>query len=190
MSTLTSHILLSSPARSSAIPSLGRLKPAVVALPCAPAGKRRPRSICCSVDPKSTDHPYGISPVALVHPHMPPTSTPRWEIKEDDKNVRLTFFNMPEAATTGDFQVAVEDDVLIIRTKPKPPAERQDEPNADGGVSFDVRLLVPKGYDRDNVRADLQLRALVVTVPKAHPASPSRLTRENASANKKLVKHN
>jgi HSP20 family molecular chaperone IbpA len=110
---------------------------------------------------------------ALVHPDMPPTSTPRWEIKEDGKNVKLTFFNLPEGATTDDFQVSVEDDVLIIRTKkPKPAAaedQRQREPPVDS-VSFHVRLLVPKGYDKESVRAQLQLRALVVTVPKVNPS--------------------
>ncbi|TVU19130.1 hypothetical protein EJB05_35264, partial [Eragrostis curvula] len=110
----------------------------------------------------------GHSPTCRPSPHHA-----RWEIKEDDKTARLTFFNMPEAAEADDFQVAIEDDVLIIRTKPKPPAERQGEPDADGGVSFDVRLLVPKGYDRENVRADLQLRALVVTVPRLILPSPS-----------------
>jgi hypothetical protein len=98
---------------------------------------------------------------ALVHPDMPPTSTPRWEIKEDGKNVKLTFFNLPE------------DDVLIIRTKkPKPAAaedQRQREPPVDS-VSFHVRLLVPQGYDKESVRAQLQLRALVVTVPKVNPS--------------------
>ena len=110
---------------------------------------------------------------ALVHPDMPSTSTPRWEIKEDGKNVKLTFFNLPEGATTGDFQVAVEDDVLIIRTKkPKPAAaeeQRQREQPQAHSVSFHVRLLVPKGYDKESVRAQLQLRALVVTVPKVNP---------------------
>jgi len=91
---------------------------------------------------------------ALVHPYMPPTSTPRWEIKEDGKNVKLTFFNLPEGATTGDFQVAVEDDVLIIRTKkPKPAAaeeqRQREQPPADSVVSFHVQLLVPKGYDKE-----------------------------------------
>lgn len=108
-----------------------------------------------------------------MHPNMPPTSTPRWEIKEDGKEVRLTFFNLSEGATTGDFQVAVEDDVLIIKsTKPKPPAaeeQRQKEAPVDS-VSFHVRLLVPKGYDKENVRAQLQLRALVVTIPKVNPS--------------------
>uniref|UniRef100_A0A0A8ZEG9 SHSP domain-containing protein n=1 Tax=Arundo donax TaxID=35708 RepID=A0A0A8ZEG9_ARUDO len=177
MSTVTSQTLLSRPARSSAGASLGFLKPAVVALPCAPAGKNRARSLCYSVDRKSIDHPYDISPVALVHPNMPPTSTPRWEIKEDGKNVKLTFFNMPEAATTGDFQVAVEDDVLVIRTKPKaPPVVQQGEPGGD--VSFHVRLLIPKGYDRESVRAELQLRALVVTIPKGNPAFTKEVTIE------------
>lgn len=108
-----------------------------------------------------------------MHPDMPPTSTPRWEIKEDGKNVKLTFFNLPEGATTDDFHVAVEDDVLIIRTKkPKPAAaedQRQREPPVDS-VSFHVRLLVPQGYDKESVRAQLQLRALVVTVPKVNPS--------------------
>ncbi|RLN39344.1 uncharacterized protein C2845_PM01G44770 [Panicum miliaceum] len=100
---------------------------------------------------------------------MPPTSTPRWEIKDDSKNVKLTLFNMPEDAMPGDFQVAIEDDVLVIRTKPKLPAEQQAVP--DGSISFHIRLLVPKGYDKENVRAELQLRALVVTIPKVnHPA--------------------
>jgi HSP20 family molecular chaperone IbpA len=104
----------------------------------------------------------------LVHPNMPPTSTPRWEIKEDNKTVKITLFKMPEAAKAGDFDVAVEDDVLVIRSKTKLPQEEgQGQP--DGGISLDVRLLVPGGYDRENVRAELQLRALVVTVPKANP---------------------
>ncbi|XP_062201034.1 uncharacterized protein LOC133903623 [Phragmites australis] len=174
MTTVVSHTLLSRPTRSSAGASLGFLKPAVVSLPCAPAGKNRPRSICYSSDPKSTEHPFDISPVALVHPNMPPTSTPRWEIKEDDKNVKLTFFNMPERATTGDFQVAVEDDVLVIRTKTKPPVVQQGEPGS--GVSFHVRLLIPKGYDRESVRAELQLRALVVAIPKTNPAFTKEVT--------------
>jgi HSP20 family molecular chaperone IbpA len=100
---------------------------------------------------------------------MPPTSTPRWEIKDDDKNVKLTLFNMPEGTKAADFQVAIEDDVLMIKTKPKPQADQQQgEP--DGSISFYIRLLVPKGYDKENVRAELQLRALVVTVPKVNPA--------------------
>uniref|UniRef100_A0A0A9BCY4 SHSP domain-containing protein n=1 Tax=Arundo donax TaxID=35708 RepID=A0A0A9BCY4_ARUDO len=177
MSTVTSHTLRSRPATASAGASVGFLKPAVVAFPCAPAGKNRPGSLCYSVDPKSTDHPYDISPVALVHPNMPPTSTARWEIKEDDKNVKLTFFNMPEGAKTDDFQVAVEDDVLVIRTKPKTPAvQQQGEPGSD--VSFRVRLLIPKGYDRESVHAELQLRALVVTIPKVNPAFTKEVTIE------------
>ncbi|PUZ39619.1 hypothetical protein GQ55_9G341100 [Panicum hallii var. hallii] len=168
MSTVTSHTLLSRPARSSAGLSFGCVKPAVVGLPCASAGKNRPRSICYSVDTKSTDHQFNISPVALVHPYMPPTSTPRWEIKDDSKNVKLTLFNMPEGAMPGDFQVAIEDDVLVIKTKPKLPVEQQAVP--DGSISFHIRLLVPKGYDKENVRAELQLRALVVTIPKVNPA--------------------
>jgi HSP20 family molecular chaperone IbpA len=99
---------------------------------------------------------------------MPPTSTPRREIKEDSKTVKITLFNMPEAAKAGDLDVAVEDDVLVIRSTTKlPQAEGQGEP--DGGISLDLRLLVPSGYDRENVRAELQLRALVITVPKANP---------------------
>jgi len=106
---------------------------------------------------------------ALVHPYMPPTSTPRWEIKDDSKNVRLTLFNMPEGALPGDFQVAIEDDVLVIRTKnPKLPVEQQEVP--ESSISFHIRLLVPKGYDKEKVRAELQLRALVVTIPKVNPA--------------------
>jgi len=106
---------------------------------------------------------------ALVHPYMPPTSTPRWEIKDDSKNVRLTLFNMPEGALPGDFQVAIEDDVLVIRTKnPKLPVEQQEVP--ESSISFHIRLLVPKGYDKENVRAELQLWALVVTIPKVNPA--------------------
>jgi HSP20 family molecular chaperone IbpA len=97
---------------------------------------------------------------------MPPTSTPRWEIKDDSKNVKLTLFNMPEGAMPGDFQVAIEDDVLVIKTKPKLPVEQQAVP--DGSISFHIRLLVPKGYDKENVRAEL--RALVVTIPKINPA--------------------
>ncbi|CAN6299800.1 unnamed protein product [Urochloa humidicola] len=169
MLTVTSNALLSRPARSSAGLSFGSMKPAVVGLPCASAGKNRSRSsICYSVDTKSTDHPFNISPVALVHPYMPPTSTPRWEIKDDGKNVKLTLFNMPEGAMPGDFQVAIEDDVLVIKTKPKLPAEQQGAP--DSSNSFHFRLLVPKGYDKENVRAELQLRALVVTIPKVNPA--------------------
>ena len=106
---------------------------------------------------------------ALVHPYMPPTSTPRWEIKDDSKNVRLTLFNMPEGALPGDFQVAIEDDVLVIRTKnPKLPVEQQEVP--ESSISFHIRLLVPKGYDKEKIRAELQLRALVVTIPKVNPA--------------------
>ncbi|CAL4932890.1 unnamed protein product [Urochloa decumbens] len=168
MSTVTSHTLLSRPARSSAGFSFGCVKPAVVSLTCASAGKNRPRSICCSMDTKSADHPFNISPVALVHPYMPPTSTPRWEIKDDGKNVKLTLFNMPEGAIPGDFQVAIEDDVLVIKTNAKPPAEQEGAP--DSSISFHIRLLVPKGYDKENVRAELQLRALVVTIPKVNPA--------------------
>ncbi|RCV43347.1 hypothetical protein SETIT_9G287100v2 [Setaria italica] len=168
MSTVTSHTLLSRPTISSAGLSFGFVKPAVVGLPCASAGKNRPRSICYSVDTKSADHQFNISPVALVHPYMPPTSTHRWEIKDDGKNVKLTLFNMPEDAMPGDFQVVIEDDVLVIKTKPKPPAEQQGVP--DSSISFHIRLLVPKGYDKENVRAEYQLRALVVTIAKVNPA--------------------
>ncbi|KAG2538694.1 hypothetical protein PVAP13_9NG398714 [Panicum virgatum] len=150
MSTITSHTLLSRPARSP-----GGLFFAVVGLPCASVGKNRPRSICYSVDTKSTDHQFNISPVGMfLLPLCIHTSTPRWEIKDDSKNVRLTLFNMPEGgALPGDFQVAIEDDVLVIRTKnPKLPVEQQE------------------GYDKENVRAELQLRALVVAIPKVNPA--------------------
>jgi len=66
-------------------------------------------------------------------------------------------------------RVAIEDDVLVIRTKnPKLPVEQQEVP--ESSISFHIRLLVPKGYDKEKVRAELQLRALVVTIPKVNPA--------------------
>ncbi|KAL6642482.1 hypothetical protein ACP70R_020663 [Stipagrostis hirtigluma subsp. patula] len=171
MSTVTSHTLLSRPARYSAGVSPGCMKPSVASFPRAPAGKtNRPRSLCYSADPKSTDHQFSISPVALVHPGMPNTSTDRLEIKENDNNVELTFHLMPKGATPEEFRVAVEGDVLMIRTKPEPEppqqvAEQQEEP-AGGSVSFDVRLFVPERYDRKGVRAELNHRNLLVTVPK------------------------
>ena len=72
MSIVTSHTLLCRPARSSDGLFFGCVKPAVVGLPCASVGKNRPRSICYSVDTKSNDHQFNISPVGkflLVYVH-------------------------------------------------------------------------------------------------------------------------
>ncbi|KAL6905940.1 hypothetical protein ACP4OV_003541 [Aristida adscensionis] len=232
MSTLTSHTLLSRPARSpggGASPlGMGCLKAAVASFPGAPAGKNRSRSVChsMSTDPKSTEHhQFNISPVALVHPGMAPTKTDRWEIKEDDKNVELTFYLSDQKdVKPEDFRVAVEGDVLMIKTKakakakpaPPPPAEQKGEPPAEQkgeppaeqkgeppaeqkgeppaeqkgestgagagiSVTFDVRLLVPKLYDRKGVGAELHRRNLVVTVPRLTTAAePTDFRREVA----------
>uniref|UniRef100_A0A0D9XY56 SHSP domain-containing protein n=1 Tax=Leersia perrieri TaxID=77586 RepID=A0A0D9XY56_9ORYZ len=176
LSAVTScHSLMSRPMKLSAGASLRSWKP--------PAGKKiKSPFLCFALDPKtSSEHQFNISPVALVHLTMPPTSTPQWKIQEDDKNksVQLTFFNIPEQAKEGDFQVLIDDDVLIIKTTDMlnkqvaaapPPQVTGAGGKAGGSVSFHVRLLMPKGYNKDGVRAEIVLRALVVTVAKAsHP---------------------
>ncbi|KAF0889295.1 hypothetical protein E2562_022845 [Oryza meyeriana var. granulata] len=153
------HSLISSPVKVATAAPVGSWKPPAVGV--ATAEKMKRPSLCFA-----TSDQFNISPVALVHPTMPPTSTPQWKIDDKNESVQLTFFNIPELAKEGDFQVVIEDDVLVIKTADN---LKQDDTGA-ADVSFHVRLLMPKGYNKDGVRAELVLRALVVTVGKAsHP---------------------
>uniref|UniRef100_A0A0E0MCU1 SHSP domain-containing protein n=1 Tax=Oryza punctata TaxID=4537 RepID=A0A0E0MCU1_ORYPU len=171
-------LMMSRPVKLAAAAPLGSWKPPAAVVGVTTAGKmkmkmKRP-SICFAYDPNTSKDQFNISPVALVHPTMPPTSTAQWKIDDKDKSVQLTFFNIPEKAKEGDFQVVIEDDVLIVKTKTADASAAAgvggEAAAGENDVSFHVRLLMPKGYNKDGVRAELVLRALVVTVGKAgHP---------------------
>jgi hypothetical protein len=98
---------------------------------------------------------------ALVNPAMPdkPTTTKGWRIKDDDKEVELRFFNLPEEADPSEFHVAVEGNVLVVRT--------QWKQQRAGDISFQVRLLVPELYAKNEIKVELPpARQLVVVIPK------------------------
>lgn len=97
--------------------------------------------------------------------------TPRmpWDIIEDDKEVKMRF-DMPGLARE-EVKVMVEDDTLVIRGEHKKEAgEGQDD--GDGWwkersvSSYDMRLALPDGCDKSQVRAELKNGVLLVSVPK------------------------
>jgi hypothetical protein len=96
-----------------------------------------------------------------VHPVMPTkdTENPEWRIKDYDTKVELRFLNLPEKANPSDFHVDIEGNVLEVRAKWEQPGEN---------ISFQVRLHIPKLYNRNGITARLQQqsRHLVVVIPK------------------------
>ncbi|KAL6623062.1 hypothetical protein ACP70R_018186 [Stipagrostis hirtigluma subsp. patula] len=195
MSTVTSCTLLSAgPVAARPENSSGRRlqsgRPAAAA-PFSVRGRSRPLSVCCANNPKmdhnpKTDlHPFNISPVVLVHPVAPREE--RWQLEEEPGKVNL-WFEVP-GQSKEDLAVEIDEDVLVIkkktnaaaaaaggvadyRTQPKKTsaagggeATGGKEAAQDGEVVY-ARLLLPAGYSREGVEAELKSGVLRVSIAK------------------------
>ncbi|XP_062205657.1 small heat shock protein, chloroplastic-like [Phragmites australis] len=168
-------------------------RPAAVA-PLSSQRRSRALSVCCAINPKGehspkTDlHPFNISPVILVHP-VPPREE-RWQLEEEVAKVNL-WFEVP-GQSKEDLAVEIDEDVLVIKKKTNVggggmgqqtgggtdyrhyQANKQDttaaseaskEAAQDGEVIY-ARLLLPAGYSREGVEAELKSGVLKVSIAK------------------------
>ncbi|KAF7065488.1 hypothetical protein CFC21_071585 [Triticum aestivum] len=196
MSTVISCSLLSgrpadAPSRSSgnrAPPTTG--KAAAVSLSSFQR-QSRPSSVCCASNPKGDQHvpktdlpPFGISPVALLHPGSPQGE--RWGIHERADNVSM-WFEVP-GLSKEDLLVELDEDVLVIRkmkTKAEIEAATADavasgsSKDAAGAAAHDgdmyARLLVPAGYNKETIKAELASGVLKVHIRKVMECARRRI---------------
>jgi HSP20 family molecular chaperone IbpA len=118
----------------------------------------------------------------LVHP-VPPREE-RWQIEEEADRVNL-WFEVP-GQSKEDLAVEIDEDVLVIKKKTKQPLaeenmnkqngrrDRGSQPGSpaakgatapDGNVIY-ARLLLPAGYSKEGVEAELKSGVLRVSIAK------------------------
>jgi HSP20 family molecular chaperone IbpA len=109
----------------------------------------------------------------LVHP-VPPREE-RWQIEEQADRVNL-WFEVP-GQSKEDLAVEIDEDVLVIKKKTKQPLaeenmnkqngrrDRGSQPGPDGNVIY-ARLLLPAGYSKEGVEAELKSGVLRVSIAK------------------------
>jgi hypothetical protein len=96
-----------------------------------------------------------------VHPKFPPTSGDHWTITEDADRINLWFF-VERTTKKEQLQVLTDDDVLLVRFK----GDGSKDDKSNPARQLDVRLLIPPGYDKSKVEAELAFGSLLVTVTK------------------------
>ncbi len=102
--------------------------------------------------------------------------TPPVNIVEYEDRFEL-FADVPGIATE-DIEVTLEKGVLVIA------GERKVHPSEDGNLkrsecqtgNFYRRFVLPESTDPENVNASGNNGVLMVTIPKAQPAQPRRIT--------------
>lgn len=104
--------------------------------------------------------------IALVHP-VPTKPGERWQMKEEAETVSMQF-DVP-GLSKEDLVVELDEDVLVVKKRLDP----SREPVHDGGVC--ARLLVPAGYTREDVRAELASGKLTVTIAKVKAHARRRI---------------
>ncbi|XP_039831872.1 small heat shock protein, chloroplastic-like isoform X3 [Panicum virgatum] len=189
MSTITSCTLLRSvtavrPAISSGRQLQSR-KPAAVAS-LSSQWRSRPLSVCRAIsrkgehNPKTDLHPFNIPAFVLVHPVSPREE--RWQVEEEPGKVNL-WFEVP-GQSREDLAVEIDEDVLVIKKKLHAVAgdvgqrntgdnrrstaatgEAGKEAAQDGEVIY-ARLLLPAGYSKEGVEAELKSGVLRVSIAK------------------------
>lgn len=156
----------------------------------------RSLSVCCEAgrkgdhNPKTDLHPFNIPAFVLVHPVAPREE--RWQLEEDADKVNL-WFEVP-GQSKDDLTVEIDEDVLVIKKRKELVGQRspagggvaeygsqsqqqsrrgtadgKELPAAQQGQAGEVvyaRMLLPAGYSRDGVQAELKSGVLRVTVVK------------------------
>ncbi|CAD6212359.1 unnamed protein product [Miscanthus lutarioriparius] len=142
-------------------------------------------------NPKTDLHPFNIPAFVLVHP-VPPREE-RWQLEEDAEKVNL-WFEVP-GQSQYDLAVEIDEDVLVIKKKvhvvggdvgqrspgggvtdyaPQQQTRRgatateasKEVAAQQGGEVIYARMLLPAGYSREGVEAELKSGVLRVTVAK------------------------
>ena len=114
---------------------------------------------------------FGLAPGELASAH--PGFAPRMDIRETDEE--LVFKAELPGVEEKDFEVVLEDDVLILKGEKR--TERESE---DKGVhrveirsgNFERRFALPFEADPEAVKAAYRNGILTVTVPKPTEAKP------------------
>ncbi|XP_006662196.2 23.6 kDa heat shock protein, mitochondrial-like [Oryza brachyantha] len=207
MSTVTSCTFLSGrPAAVPASSAGGRLSKKAAAAVSVPSGGKPQRLSVCYLSPKGSGEynpkidlpPFNISAVALVNP-MPAVGE-RWQVEEKSDAVTL-WFDVP-GLSKEDLAVEIDEDVLVIKKKDAAAAKTAATPppsaapvagrnssavNAgtaaaaaapgDGGRVY-ARLLLPAGYSREGVAAELSSGELKVTIARVKESARRRINVE------------
>ncbi|RCV43326.1 hypothetical protein SEVIR_9G289200v4 [Setaria viridis] len=153
--------------------------------------RSRPLSVCCAINPKGehnpkTDlHPFNIPAFVLVHPVSPREE--RWQVEEEPGKVNL-WFEVP-GQSKEDLAVVIDEDVLVIKKKvnvaggdvgqrngaaapqgnrrgPAATGEEAGKEAAQDGEVIYARLLLPAGYNKEGVEAELKSGELRVSIAK------------------------
>ncbi|KAK3157364.1 hypothetical protein QOZ80_2AG0120250 [Eleusine coracana subsp. coracana] len=152
-------------------------------------------SVCCAINskgehnPKTDLHPFNIPSVVLVNPVSSPREE-RWQLEEETGKVNL-WFEVP-GQTKDDLAVEIDEDVLVIKKRTNTlPTENMDQRNGGSGARRDpkipgpgqqgiptakglapdgdviyARLLLPAGYSKEGVEAELKSGVLRVSIAK------------------------
>ncbi|KAL5230058.1 hypothetical protein ABZP36_028834 [Zizania latifolia] len=167
--------------------------------------ERKPRalSLCFATGPKTDLPAFSVSPVVLVNPVS--EREERWQVKEEAAAVSL-WFEVP-GLSKEDLAVEIDEDVLVVKKKataasggggadgttyrdgPLPPPAtkkgRVDVNNAKAEMAHDgsgagvlARLLLPGGYSRERVDAELDAGVLRVTIAKVKDHARRRINVE------------
>ncbi|KAL6854341.1 hypothetical protein ACP4OV_019244 [Aristida adscensionis] len=200
--TLLSGVPAALPANPSAGSRLQFRRPAAVA-PLSLRGRPRPLSVCCGTgkehNPKTELHSFNIPPYILVHP-VSPGEEERWHLKEEAEKVSLRF-EVP-GQSTEDLAVEIDEDVLVIRKKTNggfgggaggagmgqrttPAAGGKDsKAAAQDEAPIYARLLLPAGYSKEGVQAELTSGVLTVSIARVNEKARRRIPVEIKLNNK------
>ncbi|KAG2538659.1 uncharacterized protein LOC120692582 isoform X2 [Panicum virgatum] len=170
-------------------------KPAAVAS-LSSQWRSRPLSVCRAIsrkgehNPKTDLHPFNIPAFVLVHPVSPREE--RWQVEEEPGKVNL-WFEVP-GQSREDLAVEIDEDVLVIKKKLHAVAGDVGQRNTGGGATdyhpqgnnrrstaatgeagkeaaqdgevIYARLLLPAGYSKEGVEAELKSGVLRVSIAK------------------------
>ncbi|KAL3838025.1 hypothetical protein ACJIZ3_022616 [Penstemon smallii] len=149
------------------------------------AVERRPRRVALDISPFGLLDP--LSPMrtmrqmldtmdrlfedAITFPGTTGEMRSPWDIKEEENEIKMRF-DMP-GLSKEDVKVSVEDDVLVIKGEQKKGGgnDNNDSDESWSGrrsySSYDTRLQLPDGCDKDKVKAELKNGVLYISVPKS-----------------------
>ncbi|KAG8088135.1 hypothetical protein GUJ93_ZPchr0010g9123 [Zizania palustris] len=128
--------------------------------------KPRARSLCFATGPKTDLPAFSISPVVLVNPVS--ESEERWQVKEEAEAVSL-WFEVP-GLSKEDLAVEIDEDVLVVKKK-----ATSSRVASGGGGGVLARLLLPGGYSRERVVAELDSGVLRVLIAKVKDHARRRI---------------
>ncbi|CAL4941284.1 unnamed protein product [Urochloa decumbens] len=171
------------PAAVASLSSQWRSRPLSVCCAISPKGEH---------NPKTDLHPFNIPAFVLVNPVSPREE--RWQVEEEHGRVNL-WFEVP-GQSREDLAVEIDEDVLVIKKKInnnvaggdvgqrntgsggtdyRPQGNRRGttgageagkEQAAQGGEVIYTRLLLPAGYSRESVEAELKSGVLRLSIAR------------------------